>query len=68
MPLGLAELREVEYDLHQRFNRIEAGMNILMEFLLTINMADKSKVRSEWKQWKGKRLINYDPRTKEYDL
>lgn len=52
MSIPLQELRELEYMIHQRFNRIEEGLVLIMEEVMD---PDRVYRRERWNNWKEKK-------------
>lgn len=66
MPVDLADLRELEHLIQERFDRIERGMNILKRMIQ--HDSDRGALDIKWKKWRGQRLVWWNPRTKKHEM
>jgi hypothetical protein len=71
LSINLEDLREVERDLNRRFNRIEEGMNLMMDVLTHMKYSDDENVTESWQtlwdDWKGHKPMQYNPTTKRHE-
>ena len=65
MPIDLADLRELEHLIQERFARIEKGMNILKDMIQ--HNSDHGDLEIKWKHWKGQKLVWWNPRTQKHE-